>query len=203
MNIFRLFLLLPIAIFSHKLYPSETTPLLRKIHQSMTFKELDPNNHEEIAGICTIFRDPKVQDKTGIEDYTKMENYIERELNYARRFILCKTPNNTVSGVLKLKEDFKESVAAYETIAVHKDYRKQGVASALLQTTENHFLAPSICLVHLQVQYNNTKAVCCYKKHGFKSNPGAQLSSSLLSKICPCFSPVTFGMFKMVEPKEL
>ena len=54
-------------------------------------------------------------------------------------------------------------------IAVHPDYRGQGVGRALLDAVENHAREQGCCKVTLEVRSDNERAMAAYRRAGFES----------------------------------
>lgn len=55
------------------------------------------------------------------------------------------------------------------SIAVHPDFRKQGIADSLLEVLEAEAGKRGICSIYLEVRLTNLPAQHLYEKHGFTS----------------------------------
>lgn len=65
-----------------------------------------------------------------------------------------------IAGEIKAREN----TAWIATLAVLPDYRRQGIASALLEKCEDELQQP---VVRLCVRYNNISAIRLYAQHGY------------------------------------
>ena len=80
-------------------------------------------------------------------------------------FLVAEDENHQVLGYAGLHVMMDEGYVA--NIAVHPSYRRQGVASALLQVYERFAEANRMAFLTLEVRKHNTAAIALYKKHGF------------------------------------
>ncbi|MCI8478788.1 MAG: ribosomal protein S18-alanine N-acetyltransferase [Oscillospiraceae bacterium] len=80
-------------------------------------------------------------------------------------YIVAQSEDGTVLGYAGMQVILDEGYV--DNIAVHPDYRRQGVAEALLGVFER-FGAVHLAFLTLEVRPSNTAAVSLYEKHGFE-----------------------------------
>ena len=136
-----------------------------------TIRELNYENELEIAQVIEIFQDLEVQKMTsktpdqitGIINCIKCAQYIESIIIYQDNES-TKIQGMLLSCVINYRSHHNTYIRA---IATHKDFRRNKIASSLLQHAEeiaqkNHSIAMS-----LHVYSDNNKAIQCYTKYGF------------------------------------
>ncbi len=55
-------------------------------------------------------------------------------------------------------------------IAVHKNYRRKGIASRILEAMIKNCVETDTTAIHLEVRVSNENAIALYKKFGFKED---------------------------------
>jgi len=117
-----------------------------------------PMNHEHIAEVAHIeqmcFSDPWSQ------------RMLEEELyNDVAAFLVAEDDNGKVMGYAGLHVMADEGYVA--NIAVHPSYRRQGIATALLDVYLRFAESHSLAFLTPEVRRNNQAAIALYKKMGF------------------------------------
>lgn len=79
-------------------------------------------------------------------------------------YLVAQGEDGTVLGYAGLDVVLDEGYI--DNIAVQPEYRRQGIASALLDTFE-HFGKAHLAFLTLEVRASNTSAIALYQKHGF------------------------------------
>lgn len=87
------------------------------------------------------------------------------ELNNPHSRFIVALKGDTVSGYVGLH--YFEDTAAITNIAVHPDFRHQGIASRLLSGLFTFAREKGIREISLEVRVSNENAITLYKKHGF------------------------------------
>ena len=74
--------------------------------------------------------------------------------------------NGKIAGSLWMQTVLDEGYIG--NVAVHPDYRRQGIADALLDEVDRHAIQKQLAFVTLEVRAGNVPAVALYKKHGYE-----------------------------------
>ncbi len=93
------------------------------------------------------------------------EKSIEQSLDIENNIMLCAKIDNTVCGYIFA--DFVLDEVNLNRIAVHGDYRKNGIATELLNALFDN-TADFASKIMLEVRKSNTAAISLYEKNGFK-----------------------------------
>lgn len=92
---------------------------------------------------------------------------LEEELdNLSASFIAAQAENGTILGYAGLTVVLDEGYI--NNIAVREEYRKQGIASALLDVFVRFAQAHQLAFLTLEVRASNAPAIALYRKHGFQ-----------------------------------
>jgi len=94
-------------------------------------------------------------------------SYMQELTNPVARYLVAKIDNNVV-GFLGTWIVLDESHIT--NIAVHPNYRKQGIASKLLRELLNYCKNQGCVAYTLEVRSSNKAALALYEKHGFKQD---------------------------------
>jgi len=156
-------------IITHSFYPPEKSwrwvyPLLKlSIYEDLRLR-LNSNSPEYFCFVATI---------------TVLENQIRKELLVGTIEIAIR------SQLFSLK---KEQVYAYiSNLAIHRDYRRQGIARQLLQSCEKIANDWGFERIYLHVLENNHPAQKLYHKHGYQlAKRESTLSSWLFGRPQRC-----------------
>ncbi|MBL4938593.1 GNAT family N-acetyltransferase [Clostridium sp. YIM B02515] len=87
--------------------------------------------------------------------------------DFSKRYIIIAEDNDKVIGILICLPDKEKTMHIY-SLGVIKEYRKKGIASALLARCINDMLKNNINEVILDVHSDNIPARNLYSKFGFK-----------------------------------
>lgn len=92
---------------------------------------------------------------------------LEEELdNLSASFIAAQAEDGTILGYAGLTVVLDEGYI--NNIAVREEYRKQGIASALLDVFVRFAQAHQLAFLTLEVRASNAPAIALYRKHGFQ-----------------------------------
>ena len=92
---------------------------------------------------------------------------LEEELdNLSASFIAAQAEDGTILGYAGLTVVLDEGYI--NNIAVREEYRKQGIASALLDVFVRFAQAHQLAFLTLEVRASNSAAIALYQKHGFE-----------------------------------
>ena len=80
------------------------------------------------------------------------------------------TNSNYINDFIVLKTVIAQPFGMLDNFAVHRDYRGQGVAQAMLHYFEQECRKNGISLLLIGVEPNNDKAIRSYTKNGFKKH---------------------------------
>lgn len=153
-------------------------------------KELDLEDESEINSVSALFDDSENRLQT-LVDSEEIRRMIPSKDN---KIFICKARSmpSVVIGILICKygrnvlafngydsylnwdfltPKYKKTefdAICYSTIAVHHNYRRQGVASALMQRAQQLNIDFDVEDITVSVFSSNEKAIECYKKQGFK-----------------------------------
>ena len=94
-------------------------------------------------------------------------NMLAEELdNYLSAFLVALDDNDKVVGYAGLQAVLDEGYI--NNVAVRSQFRKNGVASALLDVFIRFAQAQELAFLTLEVRASNEAAIALYKKHGFE-----------------------------------
>ena len=94
-------------------------------------------------------------------------NMLAEELdNYLSAFLVALDDNDKVAGYAGLQAVLDEGYI--NNVAVRSQFRKNGVASALLDVFIRFAQAHELAFLTLEVRASNEAAIALYKKHGFE-----------------------------------
>jgi ribosomal-protein-alanine N-acetyltransferase len=82
-------------------------------------------------------------------------------------FLVCET-NADLVGFLAARQVADE--AEILNIAVHRDFRRKGIATALLLAALDKFRSSTVASVFLELRESNQPARALYERHGFVSS---------------------------------
>ncbi len=85
---------------------------------------------------------------------------------YFRNSFLVAEKNHKIIGFLI--GIITNNFAKILMISINVDYRKQGVATILLNKFFEQMISKNINIIELETRVDNTAAISFYKKHGFK-----------------------------------
>ena len=129
-----------------------------------------PQAQRQLEGKSLVIKNMQISDLDNL-DISKFDDFwnidiLKDELKSENSKFICATLENTVVGFAGIKIILDE--ADIMNIAVMKNYRRQGVATLLL----NHILhicqEKNIKTIHLEVNEENFSAISLYQKFGFK-----------------------------------
>lgn len=150
--------------------------------------ELNKYDVDEIQQVCALFEDKKNRHATSVDPEYMLHTIAS---NKYKTFV-CKTKTvpPVVVGILRcmylrngLDEYFREikwndftpaykktdkDAICYATIAVHPQYRRQGVATALMQRADKFCIDFGMNNIVISAIKSNINAIDCYIKQGFK-----------------------------------
>ncbi len=86
--------------------------------------------------------------------------------NLSASFIAAEAENGTILGYAGLTVVLDEGYI--NNIAVREEYRRQGVASALLEVFLRFAQANQLAFLTLEVRASNEAAIALYRRHGFE-----------------------------------
>ncbi len=95
------------------------------------------------------------------------ENAIAEFISYPENTILCAFCGYTLCGYISESHVLDEIQIA--NVAVSKEYRRQGIASLLIETMINKCYSQNVAFVTLEVRKSNTPAINLYTNYGFKA----------------------------------
>lgn len=104
-----------------------------------------------------------IQKETGFQEWTESQFREELSLKYA--LVLVAEIENQIKGFAVFHQAADE--VELLSIAVHLNFQRSGVASALLDFAEN-FYAGKRVTYFLEVRFSNESAKSFYLKNGFK-----------------------------------
>ena len=83
----------------------------------------------------------------------------------SREFLVAEKAKKIIGFIIGIKTN--NETVRIPMLAVHKNYRKQGIGSALVTHLLKKLLLQNIQHIDLEVKTSNTAAIQFYKKHGF------------------------------------
>jgi [ribosomal protein S18]-alanine N-acetyltransferase len=92
------------------------------------------------------------------------ESYAELASSPSGLLLVCQASDQVI-GFLAARQATDE--AEILNVAVHRDFRRQGAASALLLAALETFRRSAVASVFLEVRASNTPARALYEHHGF------------------------------------
>jgi ribosomal-protein-alanine N-acetyltransferase len=120
----------------------------------MMLEKMNPAHVPQIAQLEKIcFSDPW------------SENSIASELDNKLAFWLVATEGETVAGYIGSQTVMEETDMM--NVAVHPDFRRQGIAEALVNGLVEHLKAMGSRCLTLEVRASNAPAIALYEKLGF------------------------------------
>ncbi|MFA5999344.1 MAG: GNAT family N-acetyltransferase [Candidatus Babeliales bacterium] len=134
-------------------------------HQnSFTIYPLDKNNELDVNKMCQLFDDAEI--------YKKLNGYEPQELKNSLltpeyQAFLAHDSKGQVCGALVYIVLSDDSVYKIEYLAVHKDYRRQGIAKTLIQAVQKLAFDNEIKTLQIAALVENTNALHCYQSIGF------------------------------------
>lgn len=152
-------------------------------------RELNINDPQEVWEMCSIFNDPDIRSET-IMDFDWCMNRFKRDPKRQKVFVAkTATEQPEVCGVLMcdykadgqykrisryrdwkdgiMRENKQDDAVEFSTLGVHKDYRRQGVATKLMQAAQDECKAQGISYLSLFVYSTAKEAIKAYEKFGF------------------------------------
>ncbi len=99
--------------------------------------------------------------------HPRSENSLKNELFREESFYVAAACGETLAGYGGM--DIVVDEAYISDIAVHPDYRRMGVASAIMNALINHCTEKNLAFITLEVRKSNTPAIRLYEKLGFES----------------------------------
>ena len=137
-------------------------------------RELNYKSAQEIKEVCELFEDKDIQEMTGGKDSNNQMSLLssytqEDEQKYGKYFICkCTDEHKRLCGVLTCIHSLEDGYAEYKAIAVHKDYRRQGIASLMMEYVENIYVRKlPVQKILIGVFPQNIAAIKCYSKQDF------------------------------------
>ena len=129
-----------------------------------------PQAQRQLEGKNIIIEDMKISDLKNLEisDFDDFWNIdiLKDELTSKTSQFICAKYENKIVGFAGIKIILDE--ADIMNIAVKKDYRRQGIATLLLNYILTICKEKSITTIHLEVNEKNFSAISLYQKLGFK-----------------------------------
>ena len=121
--------------------------------------------------LTLLIQDEKQYDE-GINDNFVVTNMYENYIEDKTKLILVAEEDNKIVGYLygKLEESdetYKYKVAILDALYVINEYRKKGIASALINEFKNWTKLNNVDLLKVNVCSKNIKAKKLYEKHNF------------------------------------
>jgi ribosomal-protein-alanine N-acetyltransferase len=120
--------------------------------------QIRPFRPSDTASISEILRDSIEAAQWPSESYAKLA------ASSGGVFLVCETSAHLV-GFLAARQVADE--AEILNIAVHRDFRRKGVASALLLAALDKFRSSKITRIFLELRESNQPARGLYERHGF------------------------------------
>lgn len=137
-------------------------------------RELNYYDTQEIEEVCQLFQDKDISEMTGGKNFDNQMNllsaYGQDEQQKHGKYFICKSIDEIkkVCGIVICTYNLEDGYAEYKAIAVHKDYRRQGIASLIMTHVEKVYIEPmSIKKILIGVFPQNLAAIKCYSKQGF------------------------------------
>lgn len=121
--------------------------------ENISIKKADISHLEQIEAI----------EKT-LEHRNLSYDSIKKDLESENTYYLVAIDNTTSNIVGYIGCELLVDHADITAVATHKDYLKQGIASALLNTLEKHLQQKQIDSIFLEVRTSNTPAINLYTK---------------------------------------
>ena len=94
------------------------------------------------------------------------ENAVRSELTNPLSLWLVAVDGESVAGYVGSQSVMGESDMM--NLAVHPDYRRQGVAEMLVETLIEHLMKNDVTCLTLEVRVSNSPAIALYQKLGFR-----------------------------------
>ena len=128
-----------------------------------------PQAQRQLEGKNIVVKDMQLCDTENME-MSKFDNFwkiniLKDELTSENSHFICAKLEDEVVGFAGLK--IVLDVADIMNIAVKDDYRRQGIATLLLNTLLNYCKKNDIKTINLEVNEENFSAIALYKKLGF------------------------------------
>ncbi len=100
---------------------------------------------------------------------------LEKQLNTGSIIIIGYFSEKTLVGVVLISQDGRKGWI--NRLAVHPNYRRQGIASQLIQYCENYFKSLDITVYGALIEADNTPSKNCFEKNGWSCWPEIQYYS--------------------------
>ena len=120
--------------------------------------KLRPFHADDTQAISDILRDSAEAAQWPPESYAKLAN------SHGGIVWVC-VANDLVVGFVAARQTADE--AEILNIAVHSEFRRKGIASALLRAALDEFLSSAVARVFLELRESNLPARELYQRHGF------------------------------------
>ena len=145
------------------------------LNNGYVIKELDYQDEQEVSAVANLFDgDKEIQEMTGGKNKACLERILDKysdsdKLNYGKFFIcISSDESKQVCGVLVCKHDIEAKILEYKVLAIHKNYRRQGIASSMMSYVEQIYTELAIEKILVGVFPHNKSGIQCYSQQGFE-----------------------------------
>ena len=162
------------------LFLSVLSNSLRASQEQFIIRQLNYFDQQEVKQVCDIFKDEEIQERAhatpNVINYEIQNTRVVQLTKYKDHpsvwnFIICQTSSNPsqVCGMLAFSK--REDTARLMALAVKNEFRRQGIASALLSDFEQNQISSSVNCLYVNPEcriYDNEQAIACLRKNGFQ-----------------------------------
>lgn len=126
-------------------------------------RELNYQNQQEVEQVSDLFKDEDIFKMTGGWTKEKISkllfNYTSEDKDRYGNFFVCCNDSQGVCATLACTFDAKNKSAEIKILGVHKDYRGHGIASQLIQYTQDRCIEQSLLDIGVGVFPQNNAAI--------------------------------------------
>ena len=158
------------------LFLSIASNILHASQEQFIIRQLNYSDEQEIKQVCDIFKDEEIREKTNYKSSTAMLYTILTNHRATSKILIAQTYENPaqICGILEFDQRRKDKKAYLMTLAVKEEFRRRGIASALISDFEQNRIEPFVESIIIRPTedyiYNNRPAMALFRKHNYQSS---------------------------------